>query len=162
MKLRTLAVIGSVVLAAACGEPGTSEPTSTINNTTQPASAVRTASTSLGTVLVDPDGMTMYVFTLDTDGESVCYESCAVLWPPVPGDVPIGPGLDPSIFGTTNRTDGTTQLTVQGQPLYLWASDVSPGDVTGQNVEGVWFVVDASGQIIGHDAVPLDPGYDGY
>src|SRR5690606_41819593 len=73
---------------------------------------------------------------------------CAPLCPPVPGDTAIGPGLNPSMFGATTRTDGTTQLTVNGQPLYLWAGDAAPGDVTGQDVDGVWFVVGSDGVMI--------------
>ncbi len=160
MKFRAALLLGTLLLVSACGETGSTATTST--STPSTPTGVTARDTSLGTVLVDPDGMTMYVFTLDTDGESVCYESCAELWPPVPGSVPIGPGLDPSMFGVTTRTDGTTQLTVKGQPLYRWTSDTVPGDVTGQNVEGVWFVVDSSGRIIGQGAVPADPGYDGY
>jgi predicted lipoprotein with Yx(FWY)xxD motif len=110
---------------------------------------VRTAETDLGVVLVDPDGFTLYVFTNDTGGESTCYDSCAETWPPVPGDTPIGGDLDSSLFGTTERTDGTEQLTVAGQPLYRYTPDAAPGDTNGQGAGGVWFVVGADGAMIG-------------
>lgn len=162
MKRNAVVLAVLVLLVSACGEAGSDGSTFTTTGASPEPRGVRTAGTSLGTILVDPSGMTMYVFTLDTEGESVCYDSCAILWPPVPGNVSIGPGLDPSMFGVTIRTDGTTQLTVGGQPLYLWASDNAPGDVTGQNVDGVWFVVDSSGRIAGASAVPQEPDYDGY
>ena len=148
---RGVVALATAIILVACGDstgPTTTEADSQ-PTTSQASRAVSTLETSLGTVLVNPDGLTMYAFTLDTDGESACYDSCAALWPPVPGEVTIGPGLDSSMFGTTTRTDGTSQLTVNGQPLYLWASDTSPGDVTGQNVQGVWFVVGTDGQMIG-------------
>ncbi|MEX1091612.1 MAG: hypothetical protein WEB67_14225 [Acidimicrobiia bacterium] len=110
---------------------------------------VHTASTDLGVILVDPDGFTLYVFTNDSDGESTCYQGCAELWPPVPGDSAISSDLDASIFGTTTRTDGSEQLTVNGMPLYLYTPDANPGDTTGQNFSGVWFVVDGNGSVIG-------------
>jgi len=109
---------------------------------------VHASETDLGSVLVDADGFTVYIFTNDTEGESTCYDACASTWPPVPGDVAISSELDASIFGTTTRDDGTEQLTVNGMPLYLYAPDTSPGDTTGQGVGGVWFVVDDAGEVI--------------
>jgi predicted lipoprotein with Yx(FWY)xxD motif len=146
MKRRffTLAMAGLLLLAA-CGDDagdGTA-------GTDAAADGVSTASTDLGTVLVDPDGMTMYVFLNDTDGESTCYDSCAGNWPAVPGDAAISSDLDSAMFGTTTRTDGTEQLTVGGQPLYTYAPDANPGDTTGQGVGDVWFVVGADGAMIG-------------
>lgn len=113
------------------------------------AEGIGTADTDLGTVLVDAEGFTLYVFTDDTGGESSCYDDCAATWPAVPGDTAIGSDLDAGIFGTTARTDGTEQLTVNDQPLYRFAPDASPGDTTGQAVGGVWFVVGADGAMIG-------------
>jgi predicted lipoprotein with Yx(FWY)xxD motif len=113
---------------------------------------VGTAETELGTILVDPDGFTLYVFTNDAGGESTCNDACASTWPAVPGDTPIGSDLDASLFSTVARTDGTDQLTVNGQPLYRYAPDANPGDTNGQGVGGVWFVVDAGGSMIGAEA----------
>jgi predicted lipoprotein with Yx(FWY)xxD motif len=113
---------------------------------------VSTAETELGTILVDPDGFTLYVFTNDSGGESTCYDACASTWPAVPGDTPISGDVDASLFSTVERTDGTDQLTVNGQPLYRYSPDTSPGDTNGQGSGGVWFVVDASGSMIGPEA----------
>lgn len=109
---------------------------------------VHAADTDLGSVLVDSEGFTLYIFTNDTDGTSTCYDACADTWPPVAGDTTISSDLDASIFGTTTRDDGSEQLTVNGMPLYLYTPDAAPGDTTGQGVGGVWFVVDAAGEVI--------------
>lgn len=122
---------------------------------------VHASDTDLGSILVNAEGFTLYIFTNDTDGASTCYDACASTWPPVPGDVSISPELDASIFGTTTRDDGTEQLTVNGMPLYLYAPDTSPGDTTGQGVGGVWFVVDDAGEVIeaSADNQVVDYGY---
>ncbi|MEX0863657.1 MAG: hypothetical protein WD269_02135 [Acidimicrobiia bacterium] len=143
-----------VVSACAGGDDGGG--TTAPQGTTGPGSSapaggdgVTTANTDLGTILVDPDGRTMYVFTQDTEGESTCYDDCAALWPSVPADAPIGSGLDASLFGSTTRTDGASQLTLDGQPLYIYTPDTAPGDTLGQGFGGVWFVVGADGAMIG-------------
>ena len=124
--------------------------TSGVSTTGAPAEGVHLANTGLGEVLVDPDGMTLYVFGADTGGESTCYESCAANWPSVPGDLQAGAGLDGSMFefGTVTRTDGTTQLTVNGQPLYYFAGDSAAGDTNGQLLNDIWFVVGPDGEPI--------------
>jgi predicted lipoprotein with Yx(FWY)xxD motif len=125
------------------------------------ADGVHTADSDLGTILVDAEGFTLYVFTNDTGGESACYEGCADTWPPVPGDTAIGSDLDASLFGTTARTDGTEQLTVNGQPLYRYTPDAAPGDTNGQGVGGVWFVVGADGNMIGGPEASVASDDDG-
>lgn len=133
-------------------EPATTTTTAEQEDTTTTSAAsmdgVQVAETDLGPILVDPDGFTLYIFTVDTDGESACYDSCAELWPPVPADTPISSDLDASLFGSTERTDGTEQLTVNAMPLYLYTPDTSPGDTTGQGFNDVWFVVDAEGNML--------------
>ncbi len=109
----------------------------------QSAAAVRTSSTSdLGTFLTDPAGMTLYMYTKDEPSVSNCYDSCAAAWPPLlTSSDPTGPDGIASGLGTTTRTDGTLQVTYNGMPLYYWIKDTTPGETTGQNVGGVWFVV---------------------
>ena len=104
--------------------------------------------TDLGEVLVDGSDMTLYVFTNDPPGESVCEDDCAAAWPPltVDGEPTIGDGLDPALVGTIERSDGSTQVTYGDAPLYTWASDSEPGDVTGQGVNDVWFVMGPDGE----------------
>ena len=155
-----------VVLAATCivlaacgggnetGADATSPATATA--TTSPSSGVSVVDTSLGPVLADADGHTVYGFTVDDPGVSRCYDGCAALWPPVAGDTPIGDGLDESLFSVIERDDGTTQLLIGDLPLYLYAGDAEPGDVNGQGVEGVWFVVDAGGGLVGAEESSSD------
>jgi predicted lipoprotein with Yx(FWY)xxD motif len=124
------------------------------------ADGVHASETDLGSILVDAEGFTLYVFTNDVGGESSCYDSCEATWPVVPGDTAIGSDLDAAMFGTTARTDGTEQLTVNGQPLYRYAPDTSPGDTNGQEVGGVWFVVGVDGNMIGGPEASSDPASD--
>jgi predicted lipoprotein with Yx(FWY)xxD motif len=107
------------------------------------AQSVNVRSTGdLGDVLVDPRGMTLYMYTKDEPSRSNCYDQCAVAWPPLLTDSdPTGPDAVIAGLGTTERTDGTLQVTYSGMPLYYWAKDQKPGDTTGQNVGGVWFIV---------------------
>lgn len=113
---------------------------------------VALGSTDLGEVLVGPDGMTLYMYDPDAQGDSTCYDQCATAWPPLTLDdaaePTAGDGVDEALIGTTERTDGTTQVTYDGWPLYYWAQDAAPGDATGQAVNDVWWVLDASGEPI--------------
>lgn len=98
---------------------------------------------SLGEVLT-ADGMTVYVYTKDPQGETVCYDICAMYWPPLL--VTHTPRLVRSFhgasFGSVRRTDGSRQLTYKNQPLYLYIEDPPGTDqANGQNVDAVWFVV---------------------
>jgi predicted lipoprotein with Yx(FWY)xxD motif len=152
----------TVILLAACGGGATTTaPAGTPEPTTGATGAVSTASTDLGTILVDPAGFTLYVFTNDSDRASACYDDCSTLWPPVPADTPISSDLDGSLFGSSSRTDGVEQLTVDGRPLYRYTPDTNPGDTTGQGFSGVWFVVGADGQMIETQASsPSSPAYN--
>ena len=107
-------------------------------------------SADLGTVITGPNGMTLYIFTNDTAGESVCYDQCATNWPPLliaDGSTPVAaPGLSAGTLGTTARTDTTmVQVTLDGRPLYYWLFDEVEGDSTGHGVGEVWFALNASG-----------------
>jgi predicted lipoprotein with Yx(FWY)xxD motif len=101
-----------------------------------------TANPSLGNILTS-QGMTLYIYTQDSENVTNCYDQCAVNWPPllVGGGAPqAGTGLDGTL-GVIDRTDGGQQVTYNGMPLYFWIKDVRPGDATGQGVGNVWFVV---------------------
>ncbi|MCZ7527929.1 MAG: hypothetical protein M5U14_17040 [Acidimicrobiia bacterium] len=115
------------------------------------APTVRTASSDLGEILVDGDGRTLYVFLNDTGGTSTCSGTCADAWPPVTvdGDVAVGPGLDAAGFGTITRDDGSRQVTIGEAPLYLYAGDAAAGDVNGQGLNELWYVVGTDGAPIG-------------
>lgn len=123
------------------------------------AAEVALASTEFGEVLVDGDGRALYLFEPDDAGESTCYDECAATWPPVTGPATAGSGVDATLLGTTTRTDGSVQVTYAGWPLYLFAGDDSPGDVNGQGVNDVWWVVDADGEAVVEAEAPDSFGY---
>jgi predicted lipoprotein with Yx(FWY)xxD motif len=116
-----------------------------------PAATLQLAQGSLGSILVDPRGMTLYLFNRDSGGTSACYGQCATTWPPLllSGKLRAGAGLQSSLLGTTQRTDGTTQVTYAGHPLYFYSRDTKAGDTTGQGVGSIWYVVSPSGAQIG-------------
>jgi len=108
------------------------------------------ADSSLGTILVDGRGMTIYLFTADTQGSgaSTCEGACLVAWPAV-GELEAGAGVDPSLLSTITRSDGSSQAAYNGWPLYYYEKDKAAGDTTGQGVDGVWWVMDPQGDAIG-------------
>lgn len=126
------------LLLAACAQAGAGSPS--------PSAAagieLAVSNTSAGDALAGVGGMTLYVFTNDTDGTSTCTGGCADAWPPLLGDgsdVVAGDGVS-GTFGTTTRDDGSKQVTHNGQPLYYYATDQAAGDATGEGVGGVWFI----------------------
>jgi len=151
---RILSILfGLMLLVTACSPQAT--PTTAPIPTEPPTAVPVTSGTvvslgqndTLGSFLVDDKGMTLYRFTKDTPNTTVCYDKCATAWPPLltTGNAVAGEGVDASLFGTTTRTDGAVQVTYNGWPLYYYEKDKAPGDVTGQDVGGVWFVVSAAG-----------------
>ncbi|TLN18856.1 hypothetical protein FDZ74_06555, partial [bacterium] len=103
-----------------------------------------------GKILVNSQGMTLYLYTKDTPNTSACYDQCATNWPPltVTGTPYGGAGIDTALLSTTQRTDGSKQVTYNGWPLYTYINDKQAGDTTGQNVGSVWFVVSPAGEKI--------------
>ncbi len=117
------------------------------------AAAVSTASGELGTFLVGPDGRTLYLFQKDTGTQSTCSGACATAWPPlITSGAPTATGAAKAeLLGTTQRDDGTMEVTYAGHPLYYFAGDTAPGDTKGQEVDGFgaeWYVVSPSGAAI--------------
>jgi predicted lipoprotein with Yx(FWY)xxD motif len=111
----------------------------------------------LGTVLVNGQGLTLYMFVPDHQrGKSTCYKACATGWPPLrlPTGVttPVAAGrAQASLLGTTTRKDGGLQVTYKGWPLYLWEVDTAPGEATGQGLNslgGLWYVLSPQGKVI--------------
>jgi predicted lipoprotein with Yx(FWY)xxD motif len=144
--------IGTLALAG-CGssaKKSAAPATTSAPATTAVAASVKVATTSLGQVLVDAKGMTVYLFTKDTagSGKSVCVAKCATTWPALTAaGAPAGAGgVDASKLGTITRDDGSTQVTYGGAPLYHFAKDSAPGDVNGENVGGIWFAVGVDGK----------------
>ena len=118
----------------------------------------------LGKVLVDSNGRTVYLFEKDTGPKSTCFGACATEWPPVTttGKPSAGDGVTASMLGTTKRSDGSTQVTYNGHPLYLFEADQTPGDATGQNVDAFgaeWYVLSQAGQKVEGKATGSGGGY---
>jgi predicted lipoprotein with Yx(FWY)xxD motif len=130
-----LILLGSLIvaLASSAGAPLARAQTSTTVLVGQ--------NPTLGAILTDPNGMTLYIRTTDTPGVSTCSGMCAVAWPPFQPPsatlaLPAGVGGSLSMI---TRDDGTQQVAYNGMPLYYWAKDMQPGDATGQGIGG--FVV---------------------
>ena len=146
----------AVIGLAACGS---SSPSSTASGgTTASGSQIKTASTSVGTILVNSAGHAIYWFAIDTPAKSNCTGSCAGLWPPVKGPVTAAAGVSlPGTFGTINRADGTTQATYMNHPLYTYAGDTSAGMVSGNDKNlsgGLWWAMTPSGSKPSGGAAP--------
>jgi predicted lipoprotein with Yx(FWY)xxD motif len=136
---------------SATGGAATSESGSASTGTGSAESGEETVTTTtaaLGTFLVDADGMTLYRFTKDSPGKSTCEGDCAAMWPAVKGPAKAGSGVDASLLGTTQRNDGSTQATYKDAPLYYFGKDKSPGDVMGQGIGDVWWVISPQGEPI--------------
>jgi predicted lipoprotein with Yx(FWY)xxD motif len=108
----------------------------------------------LGDILVDGNGMTLYMFTKDEPNKVNCAGDCLAAWPPLLADgaVTAGAGVDTSLLGEAGLPDGSMIVTYNQMPLYYWVNDINPGDTTGQDVNKVWYVVSPAGDPIGMEA----------
>lgn len=106
---------------------------------------------ALGNYLTDGDGKSLYLYTPDTSSTSTCYKKCIANWPALltTGAPKTGTGADASMLGTSPRTDGTTQVTYNGHPLYYFKGDAAAGDTSGQGKGNTWFLVAPAGTQIG-------------
>jgi predicted lipoprotein with Yx(FWY)xxD motif len=155
-------VMVAALVFAGCGDDSDSDSAGTTGGTTggggtttsAPASATTALATadvsvgesSLGEILVDADGLSLYVFMNDTAGTSTCVDACAQAWPPlIATSVSVADDLAAADFSLVARPDGTQQLAVKGMPLYGFAGDNAPGDTSGQGQNGVWYVVSPDG-----------------
>lgn len=104
-----------------------------------------------GEILVDAEGMTLYMFDSDSQGsgESTCTGGCLDAWPPlaVDGEAAAGDGVTAELT-TFEREDGDSQVAANGWPLYYYATDAEPGDVEGQGANDVWWVLGPDGEPI--------------
>jgi predicted lipoprotein with Yx(FWY)xxD motif len=140
---RLLAIAGAsvaiAVVAAGCGgktsssgSSGSSAPASS-SATATGGTTVAVKSSKLGGILVDGNGRTLYLFEKDKGTTSSCYGACAGGWPP---------------YTTNTRTDGKTEVTYHGHPLYYFAGDRKPGDTNGEGLKAFgaeWYVLSAAG-----------------
>ena len=147
-RLLVTAFVAAALLAAACGGSAPSSSPAGAQATIAVASNAK-----LGQILVDGAGKTLYLFVADSGSSSTCYTACAQLWPPVltSGPPQAGASANASLLGTTTRTDGKTEVTYGGHPLYYFVSDKQAGDATGQGVDSfgaLWWVVSPSGAAV--------------
>ena len=147
------ALVALAALAvAACG--GGSAATAAASKPSSGASpTVHVANSSLGSILVDSQGRTLYLFKADTGTKSSCTGACAVAWPPLSatGHLTAGSGASSAKLGTTTGSGGGGQVTYNEHPLYLYSGDTKPGEVTGQGSTAfgaAWYVVSAAGDQI--------------
>ena len=153
----------AVALAGCGGSPGTTSPTTGASPpvtsvpapgaTTAAAADVelKTASSTAGQIVVDADGKSVYFFTKDVkdSGTSACKGACVAAWPAVTttSDSPKVEGVSGTI-GTVKTADGSKQITINGLPIYYFAQDKEPGDILGQGVMDVWYLVSPAGDMI--------------
>jgi len=160
---RRIAALVACLLLAACGdEPSPSDsagPTADETTTSASPSATPTvpkpgteivgADSEFGPMLFDKRKQAIYLFDVETTDEPKCYDDCAEAWPPVltDGEPVAGEAVKESLLGTTERSDGTTQVTYGGHPLYFYAHE-GPGEVECHDVflnGGTWYVVKPNG-----------------
>lgn len=156
----TTALCAVALLAAGCGSDYSSTDSTTSAATTSASTsggASAAAATidvadnqSLGPILTDADGNTVYLFEKDEADESYCSGECASVWPPVTtdGDAQAGDGADASLLTTIERDDGTQQVAYDGHPLYLYQGDSKPGDANGNGLDqfgAEWYALTPDG-----------------
>lgn len=164
------AVVALALLLAACASPGGSgnsaSPSAAASQAGGTTANVTVAHTSAGDALAGPNGMTLYVFTNDSSGTSTCTGGCASTWPPFTlssgQTAAAGSGVTASMLGTIQRSDGTTQVTYNGQPLYYYSGDSAAGDANGQGINGIWFIAPPSGTLPAASGSPSSTGNPGY
>src|SRR3954453_17919061 len=166
------AALAAVALAACGGgaTPSSKSPANSGASTTSSKSpgtsgdataTVDAASGSLGNILVDSQGRTVYLFKKDSGPKSTCFGACATNWPPLraSGKATVGTGASASSVATVARSGGGPQVTYNGHPLYLFAGDSKPGDTNGQGVDAfgaAWLTLSPAGN--GITAQPSQAG----
>ncbi len=107
---------------------------------------VKIASSGMGDVLSDGQGRVFYIYTPDGTGAATCVDACAAAWPPVltEGGVVADAAVSKLKLGSTGQ-GASEQLTIEGQPVYFFASDTEPGSASGQAAGGKWFVLNTDG-----------------
>ena len=151
MRRVSMVVAVGALLFAACGGGGQAASDGGGGGGSQSQSpTVEVASADVGDIVVDSEGMALYMFVPDQqeDGKPTCYDDCAQTWPALEaeGEPVAGDGIDESLLGTVKRTDGATQVTYNDLPLYQYAGDEAAGDINGQGISDVWWLLSPGGE----------------
>jgi predicted lipoprotein with Yx(FWY)xxD motif len=151
LKLSFPAIAASLLIAA-CGSSSSGNTTSSATGT-QPAAQtsssvlVKSASNSLGTILIDSQGMTLYHLSGEQNGKFICTgTACLSVWHPLIAPSSGAPRGEVGSLGTVKRPEGTVQVTYKGSPLYTFTGDQQSGETKGQGIKdvGTWSVVTTS------------------
>ena len=160
---------------SACGSSGSSSATTSNtpaagggSSSSAPAAAGGSTVTqrTIGSqqVLTDAQGKTLYWFAIDTSSKSNCSGQCATYWPPAKGPLTAGSGVTGTL-GTITRSDGTTQATYDGHPLYTYVGDSAPGQAKGNGLNlsgGLWYEMTVSGSTPQAGSASASTGGAGY
>ena len=166
--LALIAVAGLALGASACGSssssssetttPASSTVTTEAKGTPAGSTELKTTSSSLGEIVVDGEGRTLYLFTADNGTTSACTGGCATAWPALVAPVTAGSGVTGVVTEAT-QADGAKQIALNGHLLYYYAADAAPGATSGQGVGGQWYVVDGAGNAITKAPAATSSGY---
>lgn len=153
----------AVMVAAALGVVAFLVAVSIAHGATRSTATVSLHKTTLGMVLVAPNGHTLYLFLKDRNDKSACSSSCASFWPPLltKSKPTAGMGVKASLLGTTKRSNGSLQVTYNNHPLYGFLFDKRAGQTNGEGLSkfgAKWYVLSARGTaIVKAAAVPPSP-----
>jgi predicted lipoprotein with Yx(FWY)xxD motif len=155
--LKTLALtVGALAVTAAFAISA--------SGSTSSGALVKVGSSNLGRVLVDAHGKTLYIWAHDKGSRSTCYGNCAGYWPPLltRGTPVAASGAKAMLLGTSRRSDGRTQVTYAGHPLYYFVKDTKAGQTTGEGLTGFggrWDPISATGAAVHGRTDSSDDGY---
>jgi predicted lipoprotein with Yx(FWY)xxD motif len=160
-RTRTLiavAIAAAALTLAACGGTTKSPPAAAgaAAGGGSGSASVSLAKSDLGRILVDGTGRTLYLFEADKTPKSTCSGPCASAWPPLitTGAPKAGGGVAAGKLGTTRRSDGKSEVTYNGHPLYTYAGDTAPGQTAGQGIDDFgaeWYALSGAGDKIDAD-----------
>ena len=147
LSLAMVGLAGCTSIGGGSGSGGSSDASNAPNSASP--SNLTTSGSSLGNIVVNGKGLTVYIFDKDTanSGKSACTGACLANWPPVTTTAP-----KPQVTGISGTVatimdpDGKMQITINGLPLHTFAGDTAKGDVKGQGLQNVWWVVSPSGK----------------
>jgi predicted lipoprotein with Yx(FWY)xxD motif len=163
--LASAAAIPLTALAvAACGGSGGAATAAAPKTSSGASATIGVANTSLGSILVNSAGRTLYLFKADSGSMSACTGACASAWPPLlaTGTPTAGTGLTASKLATITRSGGSQQVTYNGHPVYLYIGDKKAGEVNGQGVTAfgaAWFALTPAGNQISTQPTTSGGGY---